>query len=202
MLRMKASERLSAGACLTEGFELALFNESSTGWGRTMPTGTRAPAGGAQKEKEIPTIIAGTLWDAGRALWNYGDEDDQAGRSASERHSSASKSLQLEVLGTRSNEGVSRPRKKMRETISSRMNGPSRLSTRPPSSPETRFDVVRYEEDIRSTWSANFGDISFLLLLLLFLVVVVVIVVVQIPCQYCPRSILSIARLRCLLGLL
>ena len=138
MLRMKASERLSAGACLTEGSELGLFNESSTGWGRTTPTGTRAPAGGPQKEKEIPTVIAGTLWDAGRALWNYGDED-QAGRSASERHSATSTSRQLEVLGTRSNEGVSRPRKKTPETISSRMNGPVRLSTRPPSSPETRL---------------------------------------------------------------
>ena len=32
MLRMKASERLSAGACLTKGSELGLFNESSTSW--------------------------------------------------------------------------------------------------------------------------------------------------------------------------
>ena len=107
--------------------------------GRATPTGTRAPVGGAQKEKEIPTVIEGTLWDAGTALWNYGDEDDQAGRSASEYHSVALTPRQLEVLGTRSNEGVSRPRKKTPETISSRMNGAVRLSTTPPSSPETRL---------------------------------------------------------------
>ena len=38
MLQMEASKRLSASACLIQGFKLELFNESSIRWGGATPT--------------------------------------------------------------------------------------------------------------------------------------------------------------------
>ena len=38
MLQMEASKRLSASACLIQGFKLELFNKSSIGWGESTPT--------------------------------------------------------------------------------------------------------------------------------------------------------------------
>lgn len=139
MLRMKARERLSAGACLTKGCEVGLFDESFAGTGGTTPTRMRAPASVAQNEEQTPIVIAGTRWDAGRAPRNYDDENDQAGRSASERHSATLTSRQLEVLRSQNNEGVPRPLKETPEAVSGSSGGRVRSSTGPLSPLETRL---------------------------------------------------------------
>lgn len=148
MLRMKAQERLSADACLTKGFELRLFDESSAGSRGTTPTRTRAPARRAQTEEETPTIIVGSLSDAGSALCNYGDDEDQAGRSTFEPSSATSTSSQLEVSGSQNNGDVPRPRKETPEAVFGRLRGRVQSSTGPPPSLETRSMFFGYKRPL------------------------------------------------------
>lgn len=120
MLRIRAQERLSAGACLTKGREVRLFDKLSLDSGGTTPTQTKALASGAQKE------------DAGRALWNYDDDDDRTGRSISECRPATSRSRQFQVSRSQNNEGIPRPLKETPEAVS------GRSSTGPLSSSEIR----------------------------------------------------------------
>ena len=138
MLRMNASERLFARACLAKGSVLGVFNESTSSLGTATPTGTRAPAGEAQNEEETPTIIAGALRYGEGAIWNSSDED-QVERSVSESHSATSTSRQLEAFGTRSNECASQPREKKPDTVSGRTSGPAQSPMKSLFSPETSF---------------------------------------------------------------
>lgn len=137
MLRMKARERLSAGACLTKGSELGLFNESSLGSGGTTLTRTRALASEAQNEEETPTVIMGALWDAAREGSSH-NSDGQAGPSISDRRSAISTSRQLGVTGSQSNEDATRPRKGTPEAVS----GPSKASSKRLGSKRDRSPAV------------------------------------------------------------
>ncbi len=103
MLRMKAQERLSAGACLMKGSESGLFDKSSAAFGGLMPTQTKALASVVQNEEEIPTVIVSKLWDAARKGWSH-NSDDQARSSISDRRSAILTSRQHGVTGCLSNE--------------------------------------------------------------------------------------------------
>ncbi len=143
MLRMEPRGRLSAGACLTKGNELGVFDEPSGGSGHTAPTRTRPRASTIRNKGEAPTIIVGALWDTRRVPGKYdnhnGGDNDRAGRSTPKRRSTTKTSTirQLDVLESHNDEVVPQPRKGTPEVISSRLNGHVQYSTEPAAPPET-----------------------------------------------------------------
>ncbi len=137
MLRMKAQERLSAGACLMKGSRSGLFDKSSAGSGGITPTQTKALTSGAQNEEEIPTVIVGALWDAVRQGWSH-NSDDQARPSISDRRSAISTSRQHGVTGSLNDEDAPQPRMGTPEAIS----GPSKVRSRRLGSKRDRSPAV------------------------------------------------------------
>jgi len=63
MLRMRPEERLSAGACLTKGCDLGLFDGHSVDSGSATPTRHTAPQGEISDDDGSTTILLGALWD-------------------------------------------------------------------------------------------------------------------------------------------
>ncbi len=117
-------------------------------FGGTTPTRTRAPTSGAQNEEETLTVIASILWDAGRASWNYDNDDDQTGRSASERRSATSTSRQLELSGSQNNENVPRPLKDAKGNAWGRLRSfewSRSILDRTSVSPEDQVDFFRIQ---------------------------------------------------------
>ena len=63
MLRMRPEERLSAGACLTKGCDLGLFDGHSVDSGSATPTRHTAPQGEISDDDGSTTVLLGALWD-------------------------------------------------------------------------------------------------------------------------------------------
>ncbi|KAL9124385.1 MAG: hypothetical protein Q9217_006279 [Psora testacea] len=140
MLRMKAQERLSARTCLTRAYELGLFNELSISSGGATPTQPTTLASEVRNEEETPTVIVGALWDAGRERSNSGG-NGQAGRSASDHHSTFLSSPQFGV--SRSLNDQRGLRKGTSEAVSDRLNGRLRSSLELLCPPEARSMYTR-----------------------------------------------------------
>lgn len=63
MLRMRSAERLSAGACLTKGYDLGLFCGYSPDFGSVTPTQRMALPSSINDDDDSTTIILDALWD-------------------------------------------------------------------------------------------------------------------------------------------
>ncbi|KAL8904664.1 MAG: hypothetical protein Q9207_003113 [Kuettlingeria erythrocarpa] len=127
MLQMEASQRLSAGACLTRAYELKLFDKPSASSRRTTPTQPTVLTSGMRNEEEGPTVTVGDLWDAARDGSNY-DGAVQARHPASDRRSVASTSRQLGAPNPPGDEGAPRLREGPSEAVSNRSSDHIRSS--------------------------------------------------------------------------
>ncbi|KAL8650293.1 MAG: hypothetical protein Q9210_003912 [Variospora velana] len=146
MLQMEASQRLSAGACLTRAYELGLFDKPSASSERTTPTRPTVLTSGMRNEEETPTIVTGALWDEARD----GSNDDgavQARHSACDRRSVTPTSRQLGALKPPGDEGAPRLRKGPSEAVSNRSSDHIRSSLEvsyPPAARSVRLGSKRY----------------------------------------------------------
>ena len=99
MLRIRPEERLSAGACLTKGCNLQLFDSHPLDSGNVTPKWRMAGYGGSGDDDDdgSTTILLGALWD-GEVL-NH-DDNDRIGLYPLEGTSGDNCDSQLERLGT------------------------------------------------------------------------------------------------------
>ncbi|KAL8989984.1 MAG: hypothetical protein Q9177_001254 [Variospora cf. flavescens] len=63
MLRMRPEERLSADACLTEGYDLGLFHSPSRDSGSATPTQQKTLQGESSNGDGSTTVLLSTVWD-------------------------------------------------------------------------------------------------------------------------------------------
>lgn len=68
ILRMRPEDRLSADACLAEGYKLGLFHGHSHKSGTATPTQQTALRGELSNGDGSPTILLDTLWDTEESL--------------------------------------------------------------------------------------------------------------------------------------
>ena len=73
MLRMRPEERLSAGACLTKGCDLGLFDHHSVDVGNATPTRQTALQGEISGDDGSTTILLGALWHTEEESTNHDD---------------------------------------------------------------------------------------------------------------------------------
>jgi serine/threonine protein kinase len=145
MLRIEPRERFSADLCLAEADGLGLLDKPSTSSGGTTPTRTMALTSAVRNEEETPTVITGALSDAGRERGNHDDNDnDQAGRSASDHLPVTSTSHQLGVSGSQSGEGALGSREGTPQAVPGRSSDLAQSSTGPLSLPEARSISKRH----------------------------------------------------------
>lgn len=71
MLRMRPEERLSAGACLTKGCDLGLFDGHSVDSGSATTTRQTALQGETSDDDGSTTILLGALWDTEEKSSNH-----------------------------------------------------------------------------------------------------------------------------------
>ena len=100
MLRMKPEERLSAGACLTKGCSLQLFDSHPLDSGNVTPKWRMAGHGdsGDDDDDGSTTILLGALWGTDGEVLNQ-DDDDRIGLYPLERTSGDNRDSQLGRLG-------------------------------------------------------------------------------------------------------
>ena len=102
MLRMRPEERLSAGACLTKGSNLGLFNGYSLNSGSATPTRQTALQGEISDDDGSTTILLGALWDTEEESSNH-DGNSRKGCCTPDHTSGVLESRNLQALGSPSN---------------------------------------------------------------------------------------------------
>ena len=107
MLQIRPEERLSAGACLTKGCSLQLFNSRPLNSGNVTPKRRRAGYGnsGNGNNNGSMTIILGALWGTDGEVLNQ-DNNNWIGLYPLERTSGDNHNSQLGRLGTDFKHGV------------------------------------------------------------------------------------------------